>query len=92
VARRVAALGAAALPRRQSIPPCSSTVASSIQQVLWFCKIRPNFELTTKFHQNESCVQATKLLLVSKAKSEWKIMNLTKQFEFQIPNWGNSNF
>jgi len=60
VARRVAALDAAALPRRQSIP-LLSTVASSIHPVLGFCKIRPNFELKTKFYQNESCAEFYKL-------------------------------
>ena len=41
--------------------PHRITVASSIQPVLWFCKIRPNFELKTKFHQNESCAEFYKL-------------------------------
>jgi len=39
----------------------SVTVAGFIQPVLWFCKIRPNFELKTKFHQNESCAEFYKL-------------------------------
>ena len=52
--------------RRSSAPaaehlPLLSTVASSIHSVLWFCKIRPNFELKTKFHQNESCAEFPKL-------------------------------
>jgi hypothetical protein len=37
-------------------------------------------------------LQTTNLLLVTKANSGWKMTNLTKQFEFQIPNWGNSKF
>ena len=43
--------------------PLLSTVASHIHwnPVLWFCKIRPNFELKTKFHQNESCAEFPKL-------------------------------
>ena len=61
VARRVAALGAAALPPAAEHPPMLSTVANSIHSVLWFCKIRPNFELKAKFHQNESCAEFPKL-------------------------------
>ena len=60
VARRVAALDAAALPRRQSIPlleHCSEPYPT----ILWFCKIRPNFELKTKFHQNRSYSEFYKL-------------------------------
>jgi len=41
--------------------PLHGTVASPIHPVLWFCKIRPNFELKTKFHQNESCDEIQKL-------------------------------
>jgi hypothetical protein len=41
--------------------PHRVTVASFIQLVLWFCKIRPNFKLKTKFHQNGSCAEFYKL-------------------------------
>ena len=62
VARRVAARAKAALPRRQSTP-LLSTVAVHIRwnPVLWFCKIRPKFELNTKFLQNKSCSEIYKL-------------------------------
>ena len=51
---------AAALPRRQSIPlleHCSEPYPT----ILRFCKIRPNFELKTKFHQNKSYSEFYKL-------------------------------
>ena len=41
--------------------PHRITVASSIQPILWFCEIRPNFELKTKFHQNRSYSEFYKL-------------------------------
>jgi hypothetical protein len=37
-------------------------------------------------------LQATKLILVTKANSEWNKMNLTKQFEIQISIWGKFQF
>ena len=60
VASCVATLDAAALPRRQSTPlpdHCSRPHPLSLS----FCKIRPNFELKTKFHQNKSCSEFYKL-------------------------------
>jgi hypothetical protein len=41
--------------------PHRITAASSIQPILWFCEIRPNFELKTKFHQNRSYSEFYKL-------------------------------
>ena len=37
-------------------------------------------------------LQATNHILVPKTDSKWKIVNLAKQLELQISNWGNSNF
>ena len=56
VARRVAPLGAAALPRRQSTPParhCSKLYPLS----LGFCKNRPNFELKTKISPKQKLLR-----------------------------------
>ena len=51
----------AATQDRGARDPHRITVASSIQPNLLFCKIRPNFELKTKFHQNKSYSEFYKL-------------------------------
>jgi len=65
---------------------------------LIFLSVLQNFDqkvnCSKKFTKIKVCrnLQATKHILVPKAQSEWKNLNLVKQFEFQISNWGNFNF
>jgi hypothetical protein len=76
-------------------PPCSSTVASSNQPVLWFCKIRPKVELEPKFHQNKSSSEFCKLQnlfwwpkpILSGTRWIWQ-----NSLKFKSQFGGNSNF
>jgi hypothetical protein len=49
VARRVASRAEAALPRRQSTPPCPTTVAVHIHSVWGFAKFAQNLNWTQNF-------------------------------------------
>jgi hypothetical protein len=70
-------------------PVIRITVASPIQPILWFCEIRPNFELKTKFHQNKSYSEFYKLQIFfwwpkPILGGKWRIWQNSLNFKSQI--------